>query len=141
MELPLELENWLTEAGDVVVRKRASGGVLSQREQLLFEIWALDTETRNGGLSQYFANRGLAQWNRCEAACAGKLPSFMAFAKRVEAIISGKTDPYQALIECGTEADDLYYEYQTQIVRELQSAFNSTETDRASHEGHTHQEG
>lgn len=56
------LEDWLTDAGDRVVRKLAAGvGALSSEERLVFEVWLLDTEARNGGLSQYFANHGLGQ--------------------------------------------------------------------------------
>lgn len=67
--LPLDLEDWLTEVGNQIVYKMASGGeaALTEKEKLVHEIWLLDTETRNGGLSQYFANWGLKQWERCHA--------------------------------------------------------------------------
>jgi hypothetical protein len=67
--LPLDLEDWLTEVGNQIVEKMASGGeaALTEKEKLIHEIWLLDTEARNGGLSQYFANWGLKQWERCHA--------------------------------------------------------------------------
>ena len=121
-----ELEDWLCETGDVVVRKRAAGSPLSSREQLLYEIWLLYIEARNGGLSQYFCNRGLEQWQRCvSAASAGGITSFQPFASRVDEMIAGANDPYLALIERGQDGDDLYYEHETGIVDELRAKYST----------------
>jgi len=99
--LPLDLEDWLTEVGNQIVEKMASGGeaALTENEKLIHEIWLLDTEARNGGLSQYFANWGLKQWERCHAlATTWPVPSFLPFAKGVSDLLTGNTDPYLALV-------------------------------------------
>jgi Domain of unknown function (DUF4375) len=114
MTLPLDLEDWLTDVGDQIVCKRASEGeaALSAREKLIYEIWLLDTEARNGGISQYFANRGMKQWEQCTAlATAWPVPSFSAFAKRVSDLLIGNADPYLALIAREAEANEVYYAY------------------------------
>jgi len=128
MMLPLDLEDWLTEVGDQIVNKKASEGevALTEREKLIYEIWLLDSETRNGGLSQYFANWGLQQWERCRAvATTWPLPSFLAFAKGVSDLLTGNADPYLALIARHVEADKLYYAYQTSIIKELRESVES----------------
>ena len=127
LPLPLELEDWLTDCGDEVVRKIAAQGeaALTKREKLIHEIWLLDTETRNGGLSQYFANRGLAQWNKCCSLAADSIPTFPAFAKHVSELLKGHTDPYEAIVAKEREADQLYYSYQVSIVSELRDAVAS----------------
>src|SRR5260370_42100571 len=63
MMLPLDLEDWLTEMGDQIVRKPASEGeaALTAREQLIYDIWILDTEARNGARPQNFAARRVKQ--------------------------------------------------------------------------------
>jgi len=123
MPLPFDLEDWLTDAGDSVVRKLASSSeaALTDRERLVYEIWLLDTEARNGGLSQYFCNCGLKQWNSCVAlASAAALPSFPAFADRVNDLLRRDPDPYLAILNA--DADDLWYDHQTAVVSELRSA-------------------
>ena len=76
--LSWDLEDWLTEEGDKVVTKEAALGLgsLTSRERLIYEVWLFDTETRNGGVSQYFCNRGIAQWDELKKAARGMLPSF-----------------------------------------------------------------
>jgi hypothetical protein len=125
MTLPWDLEDWLTDVGYEVVRKEASQGeaALTAQEKLIHEIWLLDTEARNGGISQYFANRGKKQWEQCTAlATAWPLPSFSPFAKRMSDLLKGNADPYEALIEREVEANELYYAYQIPIVTELREA-------------------
>src|SRR5262245_90775 len=119
MALPWELEDWLTDAGDRVVRKLASApaAVLPDRERLIYEVWLLDTEARNGGLSQYFCNGGIEQWNSCVALASTSLPSFPAFAERVATLLKQAPDPYLAILN--TDSDDLWYEYQEAVVSEL----------------------
>jgi hypothetical protein len=125
MTLPWDLEDWLTEVGDQVVRKMASEGeaALTAREKLIYEIWLLDTEARNGGISQYFANRGMKQWEQCTAlASAWPVPSFSPFAKRVSDLLIGNADPYLALEAREPETNELYQAYQIRIVTELRDA-------------------
>jgi len=52
MMLPWHLEDWLTDTGGRVVEKEARFGnkSLSEQEQLILEIWILDTEARNIGM-------------------------------------------------------------------------------------------
>lgn len=125
MTLPWDLEDWLTDTGGRVVEKQAALGdrSLSQQEQLILEIWILDTEARNGGLSQYFANRGRERWKKCVAlASAEMIPSFPPFATAVTILLKRNPDPYLALVATDAEANDLYHTYQPLIVRELQQA-------------------
>ena len=83
----------------------------------------LDTEARNGGLSQYFANRGVEQWEKCVAlASSDVIPSFTPFAEAVTAMLSGNPDPYLALIARDAEANHLYHSYQPSIVSELRQS-------------------
>ena len=96
MTLHWDLEHWLTEIGVQVVDKKAAHGraALSEREKLIYEIWLLDTEARNGGSSQYFANWGMQQWEQCSAlAMAFRMPSFPLFAKLLSDFLKGDPDP------------------------------------------------
>jgi len=130
MTLPWDLEDWLTEVGGQVVEKQAALGdtSLSKQDQLILAIWLLDTEARNGGLSQYFANHGVEQWEKCVAlASSDAIPSFAPFAEAVTAMLSGNPDPYLALIARDAEANDLYHTYQFSLVSELRQ---SVVTDR-----------
>ena len=124
LPLPLDLEDWLTDCGDEIAHKIAAQGeaALTKREKLIHEIWLLDTETRNGGLSQYFANWGLAQWNECCSLPADSIPTFPAFAKHVFDLLKGHADPYEAMVAKEREADELYYSCQVSIVSELRDA-------------------
>lgn len=125
MTLPWDLEDWLTDVGDQVVCRKASEGdaALTAREKLIYEIWLLDTEVRNGGISQYFANRGMKQWEQCTAlANAWPLSSFSPFARRVSDLLTGNADPYLALMARDAEATEVYYAYQIPIVTELREA-------------------
>ena len=121
--LPWDLEDWLTEEGDRVVKRRAGGQTLSARDQLIYEIWLLDTESRNGGLSQYFANRGMSQWKSCVAAASsGSTPSFAGFATEVQSLIGGSGDPYEKLVSMGDAAEETWDRYKESIVRELKAS-------------------
>ncbi|WP_133680728.1 DMP19 family protein [Paludibacterium purpuratum] len=124
--LSMHLEDWLTEAGAVVVAKRqVDAASLSPSEQIIYEIWLLDTETRNGGLSQYFGNRGPAQWQRCVAAANfANLSSFRLFAAEVGAFIDSSEDAYQAFVQQGADAENLWYKYQLPVVTELYALCN-----------------
>ncbi len=126
METDWESIDWLANAGDAAVRKRAQGVTLSSMEKLVYEIWLLDMQACNGGLSQYFCNCGLAQWKQCTAAVsAADLSKFAVFAQQVEQIIAGARDPYKAIIKAGRAAEDLYLDHQSSIVRELREFVGS----------------
>ena len=121
-----DLNQWLTETGGAMVDKRAGGQTLSPVEQMVYEIWALDTQARNGGLSQYFCNCGLDQWRSCVAtASAVGLTSFCPFAEQVGMLIGGARDSYKALIKKGRAGDDAYNTHCNLIVRELRQKFSA----------------
>ena len=123
--LPWELEDWLTDEGDTVVRKAAAANALDaldDRDRLLYELWLFDTEQRNGGVAQYFANRGLGHWDELSRLAAPALPSFGSFAIKVDAVVGRTADAYRAVIESGVDLDALYREYQIRLVTELRSA-------------------
>jgi hypothetical protein len=115
------LEDWLTESGDLVLRKQVhDASSLTPREALIYEIWLLDTEARNGGLSQYFHNRGLEQWHSCVAAArVARLHTFFPFERTVGELIAGHADPYEALVRRGESAENLWYSFQEPVVAQL----------------------
>ena len=126
--LPWNLEHWLTDEGDRVVRKAAAANsrdVLDVRDRLLYEFWLFDTEQRNDGVSQYFCNRGLEQWETFSRVAAPSLPSFPAFASKVNEVVSRSHDPYQAVIDSDVDLDGWYNHHQLRLVTELQIATGS----------------
>jgi hypothetical protein len=123
--LPWDLEDWLTDEADKVVHKAAAAkaeSVLDNRERLLYEFWLFDTEQRNGGVSQYFCNHGLGQWDTLSGLAAPALPSFPRFASKVNEVVGRSEDPYQAVIDAGVDLDGWYDENQARLVTELQAA-------------------
>lgn len=123
--LPLDLEDWLTDEGDKVVRKAAAANsrdVLTPRERLLYEFWLFDTEQRNGGVSQYFGNRRRAHWDVLSRLAAPALASFPSFAAKINAVIDGSDDPYESVVGSGVDLDAWYEEHQLRLVTELQKA-------------------
>ena len=122
--LPNDLSEWLSDTGGVIVDRRAAGAALSPIEQVVYEIWLLDTQKRNGGLSQYFCNCGAEQWRQCIATANDVgLSSFALFATQVDALIAGAKDPYKVLIKQGRVGDDIYDEHSNRIVRELREKY------------------
>ncbi len=121
--LPWDLEDWLTEEGDRVVRKRAArgDGALSDKERLLYEVWLFDTEVRNGGVSQYFGNNGSAQWATYVSAAQSKLPSFRTLAIAINQVLACQQDPYEAVIESGDVLEKAYGAVQSGLIGELKS--------------------
>jgi hypothetical protein len=123
--LPQDLEDWLTEEGDRVVRKLVAGKeALTPAEQLIHELWLFDTEQRNGGVSQYFCNHGLAQWETLCRLAWPLIADFAVFAQAVNSVVAGSTDPYEAVINSRTYLDDHYDAHAAGIiasVRELAS--------------------
>ena len=128
--LPLDLEDWLTGEGDRVVRQAAAAGApdaLSARDRLVYEFWLFDTEQRNGGVSQYFCNWGLGQWETLSRLEAAALPSFARFAAQVNEVVGGSEDPYRAVIESGMDLDAWYAQHQVELVTELRAAVGNRE--------------
>lgn len=122
MVLPWELEDWLTDEGDRVVNAIADNGIdtLSPKELAVYEVWVLDTETRNGGVSQYFANRDRRHWSSLKKlAIANKIPSLRVFVDAVEKVIGESDDPYEAIFDSTVDLDGIYNQQQTLIVGEL----------------------
>lgn len=115
------LEDWLTDVGASLVERRfANASSLTTMESAVYEVWLLDTEARNGGVSQYFCNHGLQQWVACQAAAlAVGLTTFRAFADALNAIIGATQDPYEVIRANGDPAEDLWYFYQPAVVQEL----------------------
>src|SRR5687768_14480667 len=65
----------------------------------LFELWLLDAEQSNGGVSQYFCNHGLKQWDTLSSLARPAVASFEPFAVNVDEVIGRRPDPYRAIIE------------------------------------------
>jgi hypothetical protein len=122
--LPGHLEDWLTDEGDKVVFKIAELGCsgLVSRERLLYEVWLFDTEQRNGGVSQYFCNRGLEQWQSLCELTKLSLPTFAPFAAAVNQIVAGSGDPYREVVRLGIDLDARYEEIQAELISELRLA-------------------
>lgn len=120
------LEEWLTDLGESVVKKQTEApGSLAPHEALVYEIWLLDTEARNGGLSQYFCNWGLTQWHSCAAAARSQgLRAFLPFESEVGQIIASESDPYAAIVQGGQVAENLWYTYQEPVVQQLKQLYN-----------------
>lgn len=121
--LPWDLEDWITDVGANVLDKReVQREALNEQEELVYEIWLLDTEARNGGLSQYFLNHGLAQWESCRrrAGTLG-LMSIHPFVEAVNQLLLTAEDPYDAIRSGGDSAEDLWYQWQAPVVQELRA--------------------
>ncbi len=122
--LSWDLEDWLTEEGDKVVRKAASANsidALDARERLLYEMWVFDTEQRNGGVSQYFFNRGLEPWDTLSQLAMPALLAFSSFAAKVNEVVGRSHDPYHAIINAVVDLDAWYGQYRVRLVTELQA--------------------
>jgi hypothetical protein len=122
MEL-LDLETWLNDQGADVVYRKAKGGALTDKEELLYECCLFDAEQQNGGVSQYFCNHGLAQWDSLCAAAIKTLPSFSVFAETVDAVVRQSSDPYLSILESPTNLDALYDQSKAQMIRDLRAVY------------------
>ncbi|HEX2661142.1 MAG TPA: hypothetical protein VHU40_22840 [Polyangia bacterium] len=125
--LPDDLEDWLTEEGDRVVQKVAAAGAasLNRRERLVYEIWLFDTEQRNGGVSQYFANWGREHWDTLCAVAIPLLPRFSAFAACVHEVVAEAADAYLAVLESDGALDRAYEECRASLVSDLRRAVSA----------------
>ena len=125
MAMPWDLEDWLTETGDRIVNKIADSGkeTLTAHDCLIYEIWVFDIETRNGGVSQYFGNRGLEQWESLRSASQGfALPSLMQFMQEVDRLCGDTPDPYAVALAASPPLEEAYWRsHQTGIVDELRN--------------------
>lgn len=119
--LPWDLEDWLTDEGDRLVRlDPETQPDWPMLDKATYEVWLLDTEARNGGLSQYFFNNGHAQWNSCQSAVqACGIAEFSAFAEAVNAVVSTHADPGAEILRRGAAADGLWAEHQALVVAAL----------------------
>lgn len=127
MPLPNELNDWLTEAGDLVVQKRAKGEPIDSKEQMIYEIWLLDTQVRNGGLSQYFCNCP-ENWEKCVSLAESEgLALFEPFACQLNNLISGAKDAYTRILNRESEASRLYDTHAPKFVAELRNRSNVPE--------------
>jgi len=104
-----------------VVKKYSKSKVLTVRERLIYEVWLLDTEWRNGGLSQYFGNHGIANWKALSKVATPKLASFKPFAKVVNQVIGKSKDPYEATLKSASQLDEHYFNIQTRLITELKT--------------------
>lgn len=124
--LPQDLDDWLTDAGLLTVKKAASSDPphLDHRERLLNEFSLFDTEQRNGGVSQYFCNWGLERWRALSRLATPHLPSFAAFARGVDAVVGDSADPYAAVVASKMDLDTWYEKHQHSLVAELRAFWN-----------------
>jgi len=118
-----ELEDWITEEGNRIVRKVASvvngANALNPHERLIYEVWLFDTEQRNGGVSQYFCNYGLAQWNALSQLALPVLDSFAIFADAVNKVVGRSSDPYKTIIGSDTDLNVRYEACRIQLLEDL----------------------
>ena len=122
MVLPWDLEDWLTDEGDRIVTKKAKSGFqsLSEVERAIYEIWLLDSETRNGGVSQYFANQDRERWDAIvQIASTEIVLALRPFVATVMAVIANADDAYDVAINSPVDFDHVYEQHQIAIVTEL----------------------
>ena len=124
------LEDWLLDAGEKAQQKRINGEVLSPVEAFTQEYWTFDMHAVNGGVSQYFCNFDLQNWAALQSSAPlENVPSFGQVIDRVNDIISGASDPYEALIT-SSGIDDWYYRHRLSVIRELRIAAVKTVPER-----------
>lgn len=123
--LPWDLEDWLVDAADRVIAKHSTAPQsLTDAESLLHELWLFDTQTRNGGVSQYFCNFP-DRWALLTDSANSRLPTFGAFAATVQSIISGAVDPFDAILASPVDLDSAYYASNADIIRELRAVVDA----------------
>lgn len=124
MTMSWDLEDWLTDEGDRVVLKMQEIGYdnLTDQDKLLYEVWLLDTETRNGGISQYFCNWQRVRWNALlRLMPVDCMPTLAHFSNAVDMVIGDAVDPCENAWKSDMKMFDFYYQLQTDIVTELRS--------------------
>jgi hypothetical protein len=78
-------------------------------------------EQQNGGVSQYFLNLPVSHWNSLFALSRSTLPSFSAFAMKIESIVSGVPDAHEAFHHIDVDVDGLYSAIRVPVLQELQA--------------------
>ena len=129
MEVDWELEDWLLDAGENATRKLIEHGhaALTAAERLVREVWLLDMETRNGGVSQYFCNHGIGQWRVLrEAWVALDVPSLGPIINEIERVIARADDPYLATLAASPGIEEMYESYQAQMKADLRRLASAT---------------
>ena len=122
--LGFALTDWLLESGERVARKCSTLGSLDEltlAERLLYEFWIFDMEQQNGGVSQYFLNWPVSHWNSHYTLEQSGLPSFNAFAMKIESIVSGVPDAHEAFQHIDVDVDGLYGSIRVPVLQELQA--------------------
>jgi hypothetical protein len=117
-----KLEDWLLNAGEQAERKMLARGSdsLSPAERLVREVWLLDLEARNGGISQYFCNHGVERWQALrEAWSADDVPSLGPIIGAIDQVIAGSDDPYSATLRASPGIEDVYETHQARMKSEL----------------------
>jgi hypothetical protein len=136
VDVDWELEDWLLQAGERAERKVIDGGSLSTAERLIREFWVFDIHTRNGGVSQYFANHGPVQWQALKAAwLPAAVPGLGPIIAEVDRVIAGAADAYLAALAASPGVEAFYESHQLGVRRELrrlQDAEPGAAADRAS---------
>jgi hypothetical protein len=123
-KLGFALTDWLLNAGEGVAGRREVLGdleALTPVERLLYELWIFDLEQHNGGVSQYFCNHPIQQWNTVSRLAQSFLSSFNAFALTVESVVGESADPYESVIDSDVNLDDRYEAIRIPLLLELQS--------------------
>jgi hypothetical protein len=124
-----EVEAWLLDAGEHATRKMLAEGAssLTRAERLVREVWLLDLEARNGGVSQYFCNRVLAHWQALrEAWSVDHVPSLGPIIAEVDTVITGSDDPYLPALAASPGLDEMYEAHQAQMKIELRRFARAT---------------
>lgn len=118
------LTDWLLKAGAALCRKGQNLDSLDRLntiERLLYEFWVFDMERQNGGVSQYFCNHPILEWNTLFGLTQELLPTFRAFGLTVESIVTGSADPYESVISSKIDLDHRYSEIRLPLLLELQA--------------------
>ena len=122
--LEFALTDWLLDSGESVAKKShalSNIDALTSAERLLYEFWIFDMEQQNGGVSQYFLNRPVSHWNSLFALSRSALPSFSAFAVKIESIVNGTPGTHEAFHDISVDVDGIYSKMRVTVLRELQT--------------------
>jgi hypothetical protein len=119
-----ELEDWILVAGERNELKCSTNGIhsLTPAERLIREVWLFDLNTKNGGISQYFGNYGIKQWEALQDAwLPSAVPSLRPIIAEVNRVIAGDVDPYLATLQASAGIEKLFHEHETQVLAELKN--------------------
>jgi hypothetical protein len=122
MEIDWELEQWLLDTGEKVTLKLMAEGPasLSLIERFLREVWILDIQTSNGGVSQFFCNYGLSHWNALKESWPSRdVPGLGPIIIEIDRVIAGAEDPYLATLDASPGIEDVYDVHSSRMKAEL----------------------